>query len=355
MTEPTTLQPPSAEVRAQALARFDALAKPLGSLGRLEELGAWVAACQGTCPPRRLERVTAIVPAGDHGVVASGVAAYPKEITAAMVRTLVAGVAGMSVLAAQHGVPVRVLDIAVDDDLEGVPAEVTAHKIRRSSQPIDSQDAITVEELDEALTAGAAVVAEEVAAGTQLLVMGDLGIGNTSPAAALIASTLGLQADQVTGRGAGLDDEGLARKTAVIQQALDRTAHLSDPRARLAALGSADLAFAVGVMVAAARAGVPVLLDGVISVAEALVAESLEPGAREWFAAGHRSPEPAQAVALESLGLVPVIDLGMRLGEGSGAMTALPILRSAVIALHDMALLADLMAPESVSEPAPAP
>jgi nicotinate-nucleotide--dimethylbenzimidazole phosphoribosyltransferase len=346
-----TLLPPRDDIRAEARSRFDALAKPLGSLGRLEELGAWVAACQGACPPSPLDRVTAIVPAGDHGIVASGVAAYPKEITAAMVRTLVAGVAGMSVLAAQHGVPVRVLDISVDDDLEGVPAAVTAYKIRRSSQPIDTEDAISAAELEQALAVGATIVDEEVAAGTQLLVLGDLGIGNTTPAAALIASTLGLRADQVTGRGAGLDDEGLARKTAVIQHALDRTAPITDPRARLAALGSADLAVAVGIMLAAAKAGIPVLLDGVISVAEALVAEAIEPGARKWFAAGHRSPEPAQSLALEALGLVPIIDLGMRLGEGSGAMTALPVLRSAVVTLHDMALLADLMAPEPAATP----
>jgi nicotinate-nucleotide--dimethylbenzimidazole phosphoribosyltransferase len=340
-----TLTPPDPRTRAEALARFDALAKPLGSLGRLEELGAWVAACQGTCPPRLLERVTALVPAGDHGVVGAGVASYPKEITAAMVRTIVAGVAGVSVLAAQYGVTVRVLDIAVDDDLEGVPAEVTAYKIRRSCGSIDVEDAISAEELDRAFEVGAILVEEELAAGTQLLVLGDLGIGNTTPAAALIASTLGLRAEQVGGRGAGLDDEGLTRKVAVIQTALDRTAHITDPRERLAALGSADLAVAVGIMVAAARAGLPVLLDGVISVAEALVADSVEPGARAWFVAGHRSPEPAQSLALEALGLVPIIDLGMRLGEGSGAMAALPILRSAVVALHDMALLADLMAP----------
>lgn len=340
-----SIRPPDPQVRQQALDRFDALAKPLGALGRLEEIGAWVAACQGVCPPLPLTEVRAVVPAGDHGVVGSGVASYPKEITAAMVRTLHAGLAGMSVLATQHGVPVRVLDIAVDDDLEGMPDEVTAHKLRRSCGSIDVEDALTGDEVRVALDTGAAILAEEQAAGVQLLVVGDLGIGNTTPAAALVASILGLSADEVTGRGAGLDDEGLRRKTKVVQQALDRTAGVTDPVLRLAALGSADLAVAVGILLAAARAGVPVLLDGVISVAEALVAETIEPGCAAWFLAGHRSPEPAQSLALDRLRLVPVVDLGMRLGEGSGAVAALPLVRSSVVLMRDVALLADLLPP----------
>ena len=337
-----TITAPSEDARQQALARFDALAKPVGSLGRLEELGSWIAGCQGQCPPRPLENVRAVLPAGDHGVVASGVASYPKEVTPAMVRALLAGVAGMSVLAAQHGVPVRVLDIGVDDDLADLPAEVRAYKLRRSCGSIDVEDALTDDELQTALSTGERIVEEELAAGAQLLIVGDLGIGNTTPSAALIAATLGLDAAQVTGRGAGLDDAGLARKTAVVQAALDRVGAV-DPRRRLAALGSPDMAVAVGILIAAARAGLPVLLDGVISVAEALMAEELAPGAKAWFVAGHRSPEPAQSLALAALGLEPILDLRMRLGEGTGAMTALPVLRSAVATLRDIALLADLL------------
>ena len=338
-----SLSPPDAEVFAQARERLDALAKPLGSLGRVEDLAAWVASCQGECPPRPLDRVRAVVPAGDHGVVASGVASYPKEITAAMVRTILAGVAGVSVLSAQHGVPVRVLDISVDDDLVGVPDEVREHKLARGSKPLDSEDAMTRVEAERALAVGAAVFAQEVDAGLDLLIVGDLGIGNTTPAAALVASILTRSAGQITGPGAGLDTAGLARKTAVVQDALDRTVHVTDPVDRLAALGGHDIAVAVGIMLAAARAGVPVLLDGVISVAEALVAETIEPGAKAWFCAGHRSPEPAQAAALDALGLTPILDLGMRLGEGTGAMTAVPVVRSAVLCLRSMALLADLL------------
>lgn len=342
-----SLAAPNERVRDQARSRIAALATPKGALGRLEDLGAWVAACQGNCPPAPLDEVRAVLLAGDHGVVASGVAAYPAEITTAMVRTLVAGRAGMNVLAAQHGVPLRVLDIAVDEDLAGVPDDVLAHKVRRSCGSIDVEDALTPEELEQAFAAGAAILREEQAAGAQLLIVGDLGIGNTTPSAALIASVLGLEAAAVVGRGAGLDDAGLARKVGVVQEALERTSAITDPRARLAALGSADIAVAVSILLEAARAGIPVLLDGLVSAAEALVAESIEPGVSAWFRAGHRSPEPAQPHALRALGLTPVLDLGMRLGEGSGAMTALPVLRSAVALLREVALLEGLVpAPE---------
>ncbi|XVX19113.1 nicotinate-nucleotide--dimethylbenzimidazole phosphoribosyltransferase [Actinomycetota bacterium] len=342
----TTITPPSAAVLEEARERFDALAKPLGSLGRLEELGAWVASCQGVCPPKPLDRVRAVIPAGDHGVTTRGVASYPREITVAMVHTLVAGKAGMSALAAQHNVPVRVLDISVDAGLEGLPTDVTSHKLGRGCGSIDVEDAMTRAQAEEALAVGARIVAEELEQGAQLLIIGDLGIGNTTPSAALVAALTGSSAAPVTGRGAGLDDEGLSRKTAVVEKALARTTGITDPVDRLAALGSPDMAVAVGMMLAAAAARLPVLLDGVISVAEALVAASIDPEVVAWMQAGHRSPEPASGIALDSLGLAPILDLGMRLGEGTGAMTALPVLRSGVAVLRDMALLADLMTAE---------
>jgi nicotinate-nucleotide--dimethylbenzimidazole phosphoribosyltransferase len=170
-----------------------------------------------------------------------------------------------------------------------------------------------------------------------------MGIGNTTPAAALIAGSLGLPAADVTGRGTGIDEATLAHKIAVVQAALDRAGdRVDDPVDILTALGSADIAATAGFMAAAARAGVPVLLDGLISVAAALIAERLAPGAAAWFAAGHRSTEPAQSVALDKLGLVPILDVGMRLGEGSGAVAALPLVRSAALLLRDVALLSDL-------------
>lgn len=341
---------PDPDARSAAAERLAGLATPAGALGRLGDLGVWLAATQAAVPPRPLDDVRLVIFAGDHGVAQHGVSAYPPAITPAMVRTFVLGKAGVSALAAAHGVHVRVLDIGVDDDLEGVPAEVRAHKVRRGSGAIHVEDALTAEECARAYAAGRAVAGEEIAAGAQLLLSGDMGIGNTTPAAAMVAAALGLPAADVTGRGTGVDDAALAFKQALVQQALDRVGdradlRSADPLDTLAALGSADLVATVGYLVRAAESGVPVLLDGLMSVACALYAERIAPGASAWFAAGHRSTEPAQALALEKLGLEPVLDLGLRLGEGSGAVAAVPVLRSAVALLRDVALLADLMPP----------
>ncbi len=345
--QPAAVTPPDAAIYRRALERSDALAKPLGALGRLEQVGAWVASCQGQCPPEPIERVRAVVLAGDHGITRSGVSAYPSEVTAAMVHAFVAGVAGVSVLARQHQATVRVLDIAVDADLSAAPTDVTSLKLTRGSGSIDVEDAISRELTERALAVGAEIADHEIDAGAQLLVLGDMGIGNTTPSAALVAATLGIDAEQVTGRGTGLDDDGYAHKRDVLRQALARACdghgRIPDPVERLARLGSADLAAGTGFLVRAARRGVPVLLDGLIACAEALVADEVAPGARAWFLAGHRSTEPAQKHALDALGLEPLVDLGMRLGEGSGAMTSVPLVRSATLLLREMALLADLV------------
>jgi nicotinate-nucleotide--dimethylbenzimidazole phosphoribosyltransferase len=339
----TTVAPPSATARAGAEERLAALATPLGALGRLGDLAVWLAATQGTMPPRELTDVRLVIFAGDHGVAAHGVSAYPSAITPAMVRTFLAGRAGVSALARAHGVTVRVLDLGVDDDLAGVPPEVRAHKVRRGSGAIHLEDALTAGETRQALDTGAAVAREEVAAGADLLLSGDMGIGNTTPAAALVAAGLGLPAGEVVGRGTGVDDAGLLRKTDVVASALRRAGgRTDDPVDSLTALGSADLAASTGFLLEAARLGVPVLLDGLVGVACALTADRIAPGAAAWFAAGHRSTEPAQSLVLAKLGLEPVLDLGLRLGEGSGAVAAVPVLRSAVALLRDVALLAEL-------------
>jgi nicotinate-nucleotide--dimethylbenzimidazole phosphoribosyltransferase len=339
----TAVEAPSAELRTRAAERLAGLATPAGALGRLGELAVWVAATQGAVPPDPVDRVRAVIFAGDHGVADHDVSAYPKAVTPAMVRTFLAGRAGVSVLAAQHGVAMRVLDIGVDDDLEDVDPAVQEFKIRRGSGAIHLEDAMTADETRRAVEAGAVVAVEEIAAGAQLLVSGDMGIGNTTPAAALIAASLGMPAAEVTGRGTGIDETALAHKIDIVQAALDRAGdRVDDPVDTLTALGSPDIAAAAGFMAAAASAGVPVLLDGLISVASALMAERIAPGSQAWFAAGHRSTEPAQSLALEKLGLEPVLDLGMRLGEGSGAVAAVPIVRSAALLIRDVALLADL-------------
>ncbi len=334
---------PRPDVATAARERLAALATPPGALGRLGDLAVWVAACQGVVPPRELTRVRLVIFAGDHGVARHGVSAYPPEITAAMVRTFVAGRAGVNALAAAHGVAVRVLDLGVDDDLSDVPDDVRRFKVRRSSGAIHLEDALTADETRAALDAGAAVAGEEIAAGADLLISGDMGIGNTTPAAALVAAALGLPASEVTGRGTGVDPATLTHKEQLIDRALARAgARTDDPVETLTALASADLAASTGYLLEAARQGVPVLLDGLMAVACALTADRIDPGAAAWFAAGHRSTEPAQALALAKLGLEPVLDLGMRLGEGSGAVAAVPVLRSAVAVLRDVALLSEL-------------
>jgi nicotinate-nucleotide--dimethylbenzimidazole phosphoribosyltransferase len=282
-----------------------------------------------------------VIFAGDHGVAAHGVSAYPAAVTPAMVRTFVAGRAGVSALANAHDVHVRVLDLSVDDDLVGLDPEVKRFKVRRSSEPIHLADAITAVEAEQALAVGATVAGEEIDAGADLLISGDMGIGNTTPATALVAAVLGVPAADVTGRGTGVDDAVLAHKQELIQTAVDRVGS-RPPLGLLAGLGGADLAASVGFLTEAARRGVPVLLDGLIAVACGLVADTLEPGAAAWFAAGHRSTEPAQGLALDKLGLVPLLDLGMRLGEGSGAVAAVPVVRSAAAVLRDVALLSEL-------------
>ena len=238
----TDVRPPSPEATALAQERLDGLATPPGALGRLGDLAVWIAGAQGKVPPELLTNVRLVIFAGDHGVAAHGVSAYPPAITGAMVRTFVAGKAGVSALAAAHDVHVRVLDLGVDEDLADVPAEVRAHKVRRGSGAIHLEDALTPEETARALEAGRQVALEEIAAGAQLLISGDMGIGNTTPAAALIAAALGLPASEVTGRGTGIDEAALAHKESVIDQALARAGErTADPVECLTALGSADL------------------------------------------------------------------------------------------------------------------
>ncbi len=329
---------PPIDGRAAAAAsrRQDLLTKPAGALGRLEDLSVWVSGCQGSCPPKQFERVRIVVFAGDHGVARAGVSAYPSEVTAQMVANIAAGGAAINVLADLAGATVRVVDMAVDCD--GEHTGIAAHKVRRSSGNIAVTDALTPDEAVAAVEAGRGIADEEVDSGADLLIAGDMGIGNTTAATTLIAAVTGLEPVAVVGRGTGIDDVGWSRKTAAVRDALYRARPVrSDPVALLAACGGADLAAMAGFCGQAAVRRTPVLLDGVVVTAAALIAERLAPGARNWWQAGHRSPEPAHSPALAELGLEPVIELGLRLGEGTGAALALPVLRAAVATLASMA------------------
>jgi nicotinate-nucleotide--dimethylbenzimidazole phosphoribosyltransferase len=322
---------------AAARARQGRLTKPPGALGRLEDLSIWVAACQGACPPHQFLRPRVVVFAGDHGVTAAGVSAFPPEVTAQMVANFAAGGAAINVLAELAGATVRVVDVAVDSD-EPLTQAIGAHKVRRGSGNIAVEDALSADEVAAAVDAGRAIADEEVDAGADLLIAGDMGIGNTTAATTLIAALTLSEPVAVVGRGTGVDDAGWARKTAAIRDALRRARDVSsDPVGLLRVCGGADLAAMAGFLVQAAVRRTPVLLDGVVVTAAALVADRLAPGARSWWQAGHRSTEPAHTLALQHLRLEPVVDLGMRLGEGTGAMVALPVLRAAVATLASMA------------------
>ncbi|MBU3707242.1 MAG: nicotinate-nucleotide--dimethylbenzimidazole phosphoribosyltransferase [Mycobacterium sp.] len=331
---------PTPDPRAAAAARRrqDLLTKPAGALGRLEDLSVWVSACQGDCPPRQFERARIVVFAGDHGVARAGVSAYPPEVTAQMLETISAGRAAINVLARIAGATVRAVDIAVDIAADGDGDGAGAHKIRRSSGNIAVEDALSPEEADAAVQTGRRIADEEVDAGADLLIAGDMGIGNTTAATALVAALTGVEPVVAVGRGTGIDDGAWSRKTAAVRDALYRArAVRDDPLALLAACGGADLAAMAGFCAQAAMRRTPVLLDGLVVTAAALVAERMAPGAKSWWQAGTRSPEPAHDHALTELGLEPIVDLGLRLGEGTGATLALPVLRAAVAALGEMA------------------
>jgi nicotinate-nucleotide--dimethylbenzimidazole phosphoribosyltransferase len=278
-----------------------------------------------------------VVFAGDHGVTAAGVSAYPAEVTSQMVANFDAGGAAINVLADAADATVRVVDIAVDVD-EPLSPSIGSHKVRRSSGNIAVEDALTEEETAAAIRAGRRIADEEVDAGADLLIAGDMGIGSTTPATTLIAAMTDSEPVAVVGRGTGVDDAGWARKTAAVRDALYRVRRAgTDPVALLRVCGGADLAAMAGFCAQAAVRRTPLLLDGLAVTAAACVADRLAPGARHWWQAGHRSTEPAHAVALQRLELEPIVDMRMRLGEGTGAAVALPIVRAAVAVLASMA------------------
>ncbi len=339
MTGFDDIAPPDGRVAAAARRRQDLLTKPRGALGRLEDLSVWVSACQGHCPPRQFEHARVVVFAGDHGVAGQGVSAYPAEVTAQMLDMIEDGRAAVNVLAEVAGATVRAVDVAVDRDTR---AEAAIYKVRRSSGNIAAEDALSHDDTIAAVAVGRRVADEEVDSGADLLIAGDMGIGNTTAATTLVAALTDTEPVLAVGRGTGIDDAGWSRKTATVRDALYRAGSVrSDPVALLAVCGGADLAAMAGFCAQAALRRTPLLLDGLVVTAAALVAERMAPGARLWWRAGHRSPEPSHAAALSQLGLEPIVDLGLRLGEGTGAAVALPIVRAAVAVLASMATFDD--------------
>lgn len=329
------IPPLDAAAAAQARARLDSLTKPPGSLGRLEELAVQLAAITGQVAPPVLP-ATVLVLAGDHGVVQEGVSAYPADVTPQMVLNFLSGGAAINALSRAAGAAVRVVDIGVASDI-GHP-DLTVRKVRYGTGNMCREPAMSRLEAEEAVGHGIALAEAEAAQGTRVIALGEMGIGNTTASAALLSAFTGLPPAQVVGRGTGLDDAGLRRKAEAVERALSlHRPDPADPLGVLAAVGGLEIAGLAGIVLGAAARRIPVVADGFIAGAAALVAVRIAPGAKDFLIAAHQSAEPGHRLLLEHLGLRPLLDLGLRLGEGTGAALALQLLQAAHRVMTEMA------------------
>lgn len=331
-----SIAPLDAEAMAEARERQGQLTKPGGALGVLEPTSVALCGMQGACPPRALVRPAVTVFAGDHGVHAQGVTPWPQDVTAAMIENFRSGGAAVNVLARQSGAEVYVVDMGVAAELR-YDDRVLDRKIRSGTSDLAVEPAMTVDEAVAGILAGAQVAADLVARGHDCLLTGDMGIGNTTPSAALVAALTGAVPADVTGRGTGIDDAMLTRKVEVVAAALAARPPTGDPVETLASVGGFEHAGLAGYVMGAAAAGVPVILDGLIAGSAALVAGALAPESLGYCFAGHESVEPGHRVALAQLGLRPLISLDLRLGEGTGAVLAFPLVEAAGAILREMA------------------
>jgi nicotinate-nucleotide--dimethylbenzimidazole phosphoribosyltransferase len=332
----TRIRPSDRACRQRAQARLDRLTKPVGSLGRLEELAASYCAMTGEELPK-LPKAAVFTFAADHGITAEGVSAYPSAVTAQMVLNFLRGGAAVNVLARHAGVEVRVVDIGVAHDFGPVP-NLIDRKIALGSRNFLIESALTREEAERAVLAGVELAESAAREGLGLIGTGDMGIGNTTPSAAITAVMTGQPVAAVTGRGTGIDEAGLARKISVIEQAVAR--HRPDPADALdvlAKVGGLEIAGLAGLILGAAAHRVPVVLDGFIAGAAALIAAGLQPLCREYLLASHRSVERGHRVILERLELAPLLDLDLRLGEGTGACLGISLVQASLKILTQMA------------------
>jgi nicotinate-nucleotide--dimethylbenzimidazole phosphoribosyltransferase len=329
------IEPADSASFAQAQAAFDAKTKPRRSLGRLEELACRIAAIRADPSPGRLEAAV-VVAAADHGVAREGVSAYPQEVTRQMLANFAAGGAAICVLARVAGARLVLVDAGVVELLDN--PHVRRIRIGPGTASIAQGPAMSRAQALGALAAGIELAVELRREGVDTVCLGEMGIGNTTAASALCACLLPAGPAAVCGRGTGLDDEGLRRKIEIVQRALVvNLADPGDPVGCLAALGGFEIAFLTGVALGAAAGRLVVVLDGFISSTAALVATRLAPRVAERMIASHLSPEPGHRLLLDALGLRPLLDLDLRLGEGTGAALALPVLQASVALLDEMA------------------
>ena len=336
-TKELTIPPLDGEARTAAMDRQAQLTKPPGSLGRLETMAADIAAMQST-PTPAVDPAVVVTMAADHGVAAEGVSAYPQSITAAMVDNLLEGGAAVNALCAATDIKNVVVDMGVAGD---VPDGVVDHRIADGSRNMAQEPAMTRQQAVSAIEAGHAVF-KNAAADARVVGLGEMGIANTTASAAITALLTDSSVEAVTGHGTGIDDETRARKVAVIEQAIEtNNPDPSDPISVLQAVGGFEIAGLAGFTLAAASHRVPVVVDGFITGAAALVAAAISPRVTDYLLASHASVEPGHAVQLEALDLEPCFDYGMRLGEGTGAALAIGVYRSACVAHREMSTFAE--------------
>ena len=334
------IAPLDEKAMAAARARQDTLTKPLGSLGRLEDISVLLAGIFGEAIPH-IRRKSVILAAGDHGVVAEGVSAYPQEVTPQMVYNFLRGGAGINVLARHAGADIVILDAGVAVDLEPHPL-LRSVKIGKGTANMAVGPAMTREQAIQCIETGIDAAREQIAEGADLIACGDMGIGNTTPSSAITAVITGTDPAITTGRGAGLDDPALAHKVEVVRRAIQ--VNRPDPKDGLDVLtkvGGFEIGVLAGAMLATAAGRRPVVVDGFISGAAALIAWAMSPTARQYFIASHQSVEPGHRVGLEAMGLDPLLDMRMRLGEGTGAALAMHLIEAAARCLAEMATFAE--------------
>jgi nicotinate-nucleotide--dimethylbenzimidazole phosphoribosyltransferase len=335
-------------VEAEAQRRLDSLTKPQASLGRLEALARQISCIQGRVPPRFGQKLLFVF-AADHGIADEGVSAYPKEVTAQMTHNFLAGGAAINVLARHYGVDVEIVDIGVDYEFPKL-RNLRDLKIRRGTDNFARGPAMRRDEAVQSVEAGIRLVEKVAAENLFLLGAGEMGIGNTSSAAAIVCALTGFAPADVTGRGTGIDDEAWARKIAAIERGLKlNQPNPGDPLDVLAKVGGLEIGAMVGLMLGAAAYRIPMVLDGYIAGGAALLAVRMHPSVREILIASHLSAENGHRAMLDALRLTPLIDLGMRLGEGTGACIAMSLAEAAAKAMREMATFASAGIEEKIS------
>lgn len=330
------IRPLNEQAKAKAQERQDNLTKPQGSLGRLEELSIQLAGIQGKTIPR-IKNKAIVVMAGDHGVVAEKVGNWPQEVTAQMVLNFLGGGAGINVISRQAGIRIAVVDMGVATNLDSNP-QLLSRKVAPGTNNIALGPAMTIEQAVQAIETGIKVVNDEIAKGLDIVGTGDMGIGNTTPSSAICAVMTGRSVAEVTGRGTGIDDQQLAHKVEVINRAL--AVNRPDPKQPvevLAKVGGFEIGGLAGVMLGAAANQIPVVIDGFISGAAALIATAMAPGLKDYLIAAHLSVEPGAQLLLKHLGLKPLLNLDMRLGEGTGAALAIFLSETSARIMAEMA------------------